>query len=127
MWHFNKTYFIITVILFLIEVAIALFIKDQFIRPYLGDVLVVILIYCFVKSLVKISVHKAALGVLLFAFCIEILQYFNLVEKMKLQHNTVAKTVIGTSFSWEDMLAYIAGILIVIIVENRFNKPKQLQ
>lgn len=127
MWHFNKTYFIITVILFLIEVAIALFIKDQFIRPYLGDVLVVILIYCFVKSLVKISVQKAALGVLLFAFCIEILQYFNLVEKMKLQHNTVAKTVIGTSFSWEDMLAYIAGILIVIIVENRFNKPKQLQ
>jgi len=77
--------------------------------------------------LVKISVHKAALGVLLFAFCIEILQYFKLVEKMKLQHNTVAKTVIGTSFSWEDMLAYIAGILIVIIVENRFNKPKQLQ
>ena len=127
MWHFNKTYFIITVILFLIEVAIALFIKDQFIRPYLGDVLVVILIYCFVKSLVKISVHKAALGVILFSFCIEILQYFNLVEKMKLQHNTVAKTVIGTSFSWEDMLAYIAGILIVIIVENRFNKPKQLQ
>ena len=127
MWHFNKTYFIIMVILFLIEVAIALFIKDQFIRPYLGDVLVVILIYCFVKSLVKISVHKAALGVLLFVFGIEILQYFKLVEKMKLQHNTVAKTVIGTSFSWEDMLAYIAGILIVIIVENRFNKPKQLQ
>ena len=127
MWHFNKTYFIITVILFLIEVSIALFVKDRFIRPYLGDVLVVILIYCFVKSLVKISVHKAALGVLLFAFCIEILQYFKLVEKMKLQHNTVAKTVIGTSFSWEDMLAYISGILIVIIVENRFNKPKQLQ
>ena len=122
MWHFNKTYFRLTVILFLIEVAIALFIKDRFIRPYLGDVLVVILIYCFVKSLVKISVHKAAVLVLLFAFCIEILQYINIVQKLKLQHNTVAKTVIGTSFSWEDILAYLAGILIVIAVENRFNK-----
>lgn len=127
MWHFNKIYFKLTVILFLIEVSIAVFVKDRFIRPYLGDVLVVILIYCFVKSLVKISVHKAAFGVLLFAFCIEILQYFNLVEKLKLQHNTVAKTVIGTSFSWEDILAYIAGILIVIAVENRSNKKKQLQ
>jgi hypothetical protein len=127
MWHFNKIYFRLSVILFLIEVAIALFIKDRFIRPYLGDVLVVILIYCFVKSLVKISVHKAAVGVLLFAFCIEILQYINIVEKLKLQHNTVAKTVIGTSFSWEDILAYLAGILIVIAVENRFGKPKQLQ
>ena len=96
MWHFNKIYFRLTVILFLIEVAIALFIKDRFIRPYLGDVLVVILIYCFVKSLVKISVHKAAVLVLLFAFCIEILQYINIVEKLKLQHNTVAKTVFGT-------------------------------
>jgi hypothetical protein len=127
MWHFNKIYFRLSVILFLIEVAIALFIKDRFIRPYLGDVLVVILIYCFVKSLVKISVHKAAVGVLLFAFCIEILQYINIVEKLKLQHNTVAKTVIGTSFSWEDILAYLAGILIVIAVENRFGKPKHLQ
>ena len=44
MWHFNKIYFRLTVILFLIEVAIALFIKDRFIRPYLGDVLVVMLI-----------------------------------------------------------------------------------
>src|SRR5574343_298962 len=127
MLHFNKTYFGLTAVLLLIEVVIALFVKDRFIRPYLGDVLVVMLIYCFVKSLVKISVYKAAFGVLLFAFTIEILQYCSLVEKLKLQHNTVAKTVIGTSFSWEDILAYIAGILIVLITEKQFKQAKQLQ
>jgi len=127
MWHFNKTYFGLTAVLLLIEVVIALFVKDRFIRPYLGDVLVVILIYCFVKSFIKISVYKAALGVLLFAFTIEILQYCSLVEKLKLQHNTVAKTVIGTSFSWEDILAYITGILIVLIAEKQFKQAKQLQ
>lgn len=127
MLHFNKTYFGLTAVLFLIEVVIALFVKDRFIRPYLGDVLVVILIYCFVKSFIKISVYKAALGVLLFAFTIEILQYCSLVEKLKLQHNTVAKTVIGTSFSWEDILAYITGILIVLIAEKQFKQAKQLQ
>lgn len=127
MLHFNKTYFGLTAVLLLIEVVIALFVKDRFIRPYLGDVLVVILIYCFVKSFIKISVYKAALGVLLFAFTIEILQYCSLVEKLKLQHNTVAKTVIGTSFSWEDILAYMAGILIVLIAEKQFKQAKQLQ
>lgn len=127
MWHFNKTYFGLTAIFFLIEVGIAIFIKDKFIRPYLGDVLVVILIYSFVKSFLKISVCKAALVVLLLAFTIEILQYCSLVEKLKLQHNTIAKTVIGTSFSWEDILAYIAGILIVLVAEKQFNTAKRLQ
>ena len=32
--------------LFVVETLIALFVRDAFIRPYMGDVLVVILIYC---------------------------------------------------------------------------------
>lgn len=35
--------------LFIVETLIALFLRDAFIRPYMGDVLVVILIYCFVR------------------------------------------------------------------------------
>ena len=35
--------------LFIVETLIALFVRDAFIRPYMGDVLVVILIYCFVR------------------------------------------------------------------------------
>ncbi|MFT5385169.1 MAG: hypothetical protein ACI81W_002574, partial [Saprospiraceae bacterium] len=39
-----------TAFLFLIEVGIAVFIQDRIIRPYIGDLLVVILIYCFIRS-----------------------------------------------------------------------------
>ena len=35
--------------LFIVETLIALFVRDAFIRPYMGDILVVILIYCFVR------------------------------------------------------------------------------
>jgi hypothetical protein len=118
MLHFNRKYFLLTILLFIIEVGIALFVHDNFVRPYLGDVLVVILIYCFVKSFLKVSVNKAAIGVLLFAFSIETLQYFLIVEKLNLQDNRLARTVIGTSFSWEDILAYIAGIIMVIVFEK---------
>ncbi len=127
MLTFNRNYFLLTILLFLIEVYIALFVHDNFIRPYLGDVLVVILIYCFVKSFLKVSVNKAAIGVLLFAFGIAMLQYFLIVEKLNLQDNKLARTVIGTSFAWEDILAYIAGIVIVVVSERFISKKKQLQ
>lgn len=127
MWQFNRNYFLLTVLLFVTEVCIALFVHDNFIRPYFGDVLVVILIYCFVKSFLKVSVTKACIGVLLFAFGVETMQYFTLVEKLNLQDNRVAKTVIGTSFSWEDILAYMLGIVIVILFEKLISKKQTLQ
>ena len=37
------------IILFLIEAAIALWVHDRFVRPYIGDVLVVVLVYVFVR------------------------------------------------------------------------------
>lgn len=122
MLTFNKNYFAFAVLIFCIEVLIALFVHDDFVRPYLGDVLVVILIYCFLKSFVKLPVLTASVSVLLFAFITEFLQYLNIVEKLNLQSSKIARTVIGTSFSWIDLLTYVAGIVIVIAVEKYWFK-----
>ncbi len=115
---FNKKYFIAAIFLFLTEVLIALFIRDRFIRPYIGDVLVVILIYCFIKSFVNIPVIATAIIVLIFSFGIEFLQYLHIVEKLRLTQSRIARTVIGTSFAWEDLIAYTAGIAIVLVIER---------
>lgn len=119
MLTFNKKYFLIFLLVFCTEVLIALYVHDDFVRPYLGDVLVVILIYCFVKSFLKVNPWPAALGVLLFAFAVEFAQYLNLVERLNLQQSKLARTVIGTSFSWIDMLTYIIGAAIVLIMERK--------
>lgn len=72
----NKNYLYFTVLLFIVETLIAIYVHDQFIRPYLGDVLVVILIYCFVRSFLKNTCRPDAfVGVLLFSYFIELLQY----------------------------------------------------
>jgi hypothetical protein len=118
MFTFNKNYFGLAILIFIIEVLIALFVHDRFIRPYLGDVLVVILLYCFLKSFLKLSVLTAALGVLIFSFMIEFLQFLHIVEKLHLEESKFARTVIGTSFSWIDLLTYVVGISIVIIIEK---------
>lgn len=118
MLTFKKNYFLLAFIIFWIEVFIALYIHDTFIRPYLGDVLVVILIYCFIKSFFDWPVFNVALFVLIFSFAIEILQYFNGIEMLGLEHSSLARTVIGTSFSLWDLLTYVIGISIVLIFEK---------
>jgi hypothetical protein len=123
MFQFNRNYFILTILLFLIETAIALYLHDNFIRPYFGDFLVVMLLYCFLKSFINLSVWVAAGFVLLFSFAIEIAQYFNMVEKLGLQHFKIARVVLGNSFAWMDLLAYVLGILAVISIEKFI--PKQ--
>lgn len=118
MLKFHKTYFGLTILLFVIEVLIAVFVNDRIIRPYIGDVLVVMLIYCFVMTFLNTKVLPTAIGVLLFAIGIETLQYFNIVEKLGLQDNRLARTVIGASFEWMDILCYVVGILMVLVVEK---------
>jgi len=118
MFKFNKKYFFLTIVLFAIEVLIALFVHDRIIRPYIGDVLVVILIYCFVKSFLELPVLAVAIFVLLFSFGIEYLQYLNIIEKLGLQESKIARTIIGTSFAWIDLVCYIVGIIITLIGEK---------
>ena len=126
MLKFNSTYFKLASLIFIIETLIALYVHDTIIRPYFGDVLVVILIYCFIKSFLDVKVIPTAVFVLLFSFTIEFLQYLNIVEKLGLQNSKIARTVIGTSFSWMDILTYIIGVFVVIFVEYFLRKEKSL-
>ncbi len=123
--RFNKKYFIIAVPIFFAEIIIALFIHDKIIRPYIGDFLVVILIYYFIKSFLNISVWPLAISVLLFSYAVETSQYFNMVAKLGLQHSKLARIIMGTSFEWIDIIAYTAGIALVVFIETVYSNKKE--
>jgi hypothetical protein len=115
--NFHKNYFILAILLFITEILIARYLHDNIIRPYGGDFLVVMLIYCMVKTFLNTSIVPTAIAVLLFAYVVEILQYFRLIALLGLQHSRLACIIFGTSFSWTDMLCYTLGIAVVIAVE----------
>ncbi|MVT45013.1 DUF2809 domain-containing protein [Chitinophaga oryziterrae] len=115
--NFYKNYFILAILLFITEILIALYLHDNFIRPYGGDFLVVILVYCMVKTCLNTPIIPTAIAVLLFAYVVEILQYFRIIAWLGLRHSRLACIILGTSFSWTDMLCYTLGIILVIIVE----------
>jgi len=118
MFKFNIRYFIIALLLFITEVLIGVYMHDAFIRPYGGDVLIGILIYCFVKSFANIPVKHTILAVLVFCYLIETLQYFHFVNLVGLQNSRLACIVLGTSFSWGDMVCYTVGMSFVMVLER---------
>ena len=115
--EFNKNYLVLTVFLFITELCI-LYTKG-FIRHTFGDFLVVIFLYCFLKSFISISYLKAALFILCFSFTIELIQLTSFLTYLKLENSTIAKTVFGNTFSPGDLLAYCLGIGFVILIEYR--------
>ena len=124
MFSFNKNYLFLTLLLFSVEVLIAVFVNDTLIRPFAGDVLVVILIYCFLRIFLNADHRKTAFGVLLFACLIEILQYFDYVKLLGLEHNRILSVMMGRTFEWFDFAAYFTGFLIVLLCEKIFRSPK---
>ena len=118
-------YIIAAAVLLITEVLIALFVHDSFVRPYLGDVLVVILIWAVLKIFFT-KTRLLPLWVFLFACLVEFTQYIRLVELIGLSKSAFFRTVMGTSFSWWDILCYAAGCavcaLIEIIIWKRENK-----
>jgi hypothetical protein len=115
---FYKRYFLSTIILFAIEVYIGTYMHDAVIRPYGGDFLVVMLIYCFVKSFFNTPFFITACWVLVFAYVVEISQYFHLVTLLGWEHSQAARIIMGTSFSFTDLLMYTLGISTVLLLEK---------
>lgn len=118
MLKFNKFYFLTFILLFITEVFIAAFLNDPIIRPYIGDLLVVILMYCFIKALFKVRILPTAIGVLFFAYLVEWSQYLQLIKVLGWQRYRLAHLVLGNSFEWIDMIAYTLGFFVILLVEK---------
>lgn len=102
-------WFISFVVLFAVEAVIAIFCHDNFIRPYVGDVLVVILLYCLVRVAFPDRIKLLSLWIFIFACLVEVGQYFNYVELLGFSGNPVMSTIMGTSFAFEDIVCYFIG------------------
>jgi len=117
---FNPKYFIFFLALFFIEALIATYVKPGFVRSIFGDYLVVILLYCFFKSFITGQSLHVAIGVLIIAYLIELLQLTTFLNVFHLQENSLANLILGNTFQIEDLIAYTLGILTVIYVDYRF-------
>ena len=120
---------VLSVLLLGIEILIGMY-AHGWVRNYLGDVLVVILLYTICRS---VSPMKPAYGwmlpaaILLFAFCVEFLQLWGFADKMHIT-NQLVRIIIGTGFSVIDLWSYAIGILpcwIYELIMRRYSRCQQ--
>src|ERR1700752_2122684 len=102
MFKFKINYFILAIILFIIEAIIGLYTHDAFIRPFMGDLLIGVFIYCVIKSFIASPVWPTAIFTLLVCYTAETLQYLHFLDHMGWQNSKLAQIVFGTTFSWGD-------------------------
>lgn len=121
-------YIIATLVLLAVEVCIALFVHDKFVRPFIGDVLVVILIYSFIRIFIPEKVRLLPLYIFIFAAGVEVLQFFKIVQTLGLDDNQLMRTIIGTSFDIRDILCYFVGCALCGIWEYlRYGRFKEIK
>lgn len=111
------TYILLFVAIFGIEVLIALFVRDNFIRPYVGDMLVTVVICLFLRGFTPLKTKLLALFVFIFAAAVEIGQYFDFVALIGLSENRFFSVLLGRTFSLADIICYGIGCIAFFLTE----------
>lgn len=103
-------------VLLMIEIYIGIFVHDNIIRPFVGDALIVGVIYFFIRSFIK-KLRFLPMYVFLFACLIEIGQYFNLVSILHMENFKLARIIIGSTFDLKDIFSYFIGTIFIYVYE----------
>lgn len=104
--HSRLPSLLITLLLFLTELIIALYVDDSFIRPFVGDVLAVMLVYFGVQTVFPMKSWYAVALAVGIGCGVERLQYIDIVTKFDITTPRL-RTVLGTTFDWHDIGAYL--------------------
>lgn len=110
-------YLLITVITLLTEVLIGKF-AHGFIRGGIGDVLVIVLIYCGVRTLFPDKIKYLAAYVFIIGLAAEIAQYFHILSILGLASSRLLTIILGGTFSFGDILCYAAGAVICVLIKK---------
>ena len=102
-------YWLAFFLLLVTEICIACFVRDNFVRPYVGDILVTVLLCCLCRAI--FPRFAPAVPVFLFAAAVEGLQWLDLAEMLGLE-GTALGIILGSTFDWKDLLCYGLGCLL---------------
>ena len=111
----RKRYALAFVLLLALEVYIGMFVRDAFVRPYVGDMLVTLLLCCLAKAVRPGC--RPALPVFIFAAAVEAAQALQLTELLGLER-TLLGVLLGSTFDWHDIACYAVGCLLFAAVER---------
>jgi hypothetical protein len=120
----RPNYLVIAAALFVVEVAIARgYISGAFVRNSVGDILVIPLLYFFLRGVTKATPLVALIIGLAAGLTAEVLQYLHLADLLGFKKGSLPYIVLGNTFSILDLLMYsIGGVLAAGLDVRAFQK-----
>ncbi len=109
----------VTATVFLAEALIATtFARVGFVRSYLSDFLAVVFLYHLAKAVRDFPARPLAAAVFAVATIIEIAQAFHLTDALGFRRGSLPSILLGTHFSWLDLLMYALGCLTCMLADS---------
>lgn len=88
----------------------------------MGDIIVILLLYFFIKSLYNFHPLKLTISIFFLACTIEFFQYLTLINILGLEKNFLAQLILGSVFDSADLLAYGIGAVTVYMIDVKLNR-----
>lgn len=98
-----------------IEVLIAVFVHDSFVRPYFGDVLSVVFVYLGLRVLFPEKPQFVSLIAFGIAVAVELVQLTSLSEIFG--EGSVFSVIVGGTFDFADILCYFCGGVVCFLLD----------
>lgn len=108
---------VIGIIVLVMEIYIAIFIKGGFIRHYIGDVLATAMLYAFGRAVFRVAPINLAICVFVISLFIEAAQYIKILEILGVK-SSILRIIFGGTFDWTDIICYLAGCILAFLFEN---------
>lgn len=123
----RTVYALLFVALFFIEVIIALFVHDNFVRPYIGDLLVTVLLCAFLRIFIPEKIKALPIFVFVFSVLVEFAQYIDIVKLFGFENNKFLSVIIGRSFSVIDIIYYALGCILFFFLDRYVISKKNIK
>ena len=101
-----------------IEILIGQYVHDAVIRPYVGDVLVVVAVYLLVRAVWPKGHPRLALWVFLFAALVECMQGLGWGNLPAIRNSRLLRIMLGSTFDWRDIFCYAVGCAGIALAER---------
>lgn len=120
----RAVYCIVFLALLAAEIGIALFVRDNFVRPYVGDALVTVLLCCLVRCIFPHGPKWLAAYVFIFSVAVEFSQLAGIATILGVK-STVLRTLLGATFDPKDILCYFVGCMAFGAAEGWFSHRRR--
>lgn len=119
MFHLNWRPLPAVIGILAVEIYIGACVRDAWVRPYAGDLLAVVLVYATLRMVLALPAPALATVSFLVGAIVEAIQYLGIPEILGIAHHPLLAVVVGTTFQWEDLLAYAIGALIALLIDAK--------